>query len=97
MKTFLKILKYALYVLGAAAVVGFLVFFVSGIYNSLFADDIITAQNRILGAYSFLWMIVCGLVAVATLFPTLAIKEEVYFDNLIANLKKLFEKKEKSE
>jgi len=92
MKLFLKILKYTLYVLGILAIIGFLFFFVSGIYNSLFADDIITAQNRIGGAYSFLWMIVCGLVAIATLFSTMAIKEEIYFDNFINNIKRLLKK-----
>ncbi|MGM9859060.1 MAG: hypothetical protein ACI311_07455 [Bacilli bacterium] len=95
MKLFLKILKYTLYVLGVLAIFGFLYFFVSGIINSLFADDIITAQNRIDSAYSFLWMILCGLIAIGTLFPTMAIKEEIFFDDFIKKIVGLFKKEKK--
>ena len=94
MKTFLKILKYALYVLGIAGVISFLVFFVLGIYKSCVEDDIITAQNRINSAYMFLWMLLSGVISLGCLLPTLAIKEEIYFDHFLANVKKLFNKKE---
>lgn len=92
MKMFLKILKYVLYVIGFISIGLFVYFFIMGIYNACVADDIITAQNRIGGAYSFLWMVGFGLLSIAALFPTLAIKEEIYLDNFIDNVRKLLKK-----
>ena len=58
----LKILKGIIYVIILAAAVGFIYHFIRGIYCSLFADDVITAQNRVASAYQFLYMAGAGII-----------------------------------
>ena len=92
MKMFLKILKGMLYVLGFAAIVCFVVYFGKGIYASCVADDIITQQNRVESSYFFLNMVCFGLISIACLFPTMAIKEKVLPDDFFDRIKKLIKK-----
>ena len=92
MKVFLKVLKAVLYALGLTALVFFVVYFIKGIYASCVADDIITQQNRIESSYFFLNMVGFGLIAIACLFPTIAIKEKVIKEEHLNKLKSLFKK-----
>ena len=92
MKIFMKVLKSILYVLGLTALVFFVVYFIKGIYASCVADDIITQQNRIESSYFFLNMVGFGLIAIACLFPTLAIKEKVIKEEYINKIKSLLKK-----
>ena len=77
MKLFLKILKTVLFILGITALIFFVVYFIKGIYASCVADDIITQQNRVESSYFFLNMVGFGLISIACLFPTMAIKEKI--------------------
>ena len=86
----LVIIKIILLVLGFAAMVGFIAHFVMGIRDSLFADDIITAQDRIAGAYQFIRMLLCGLIALAFFIPTIFLKVDI----IPEKLKNFFKKKE---
>ena len=101
MKLFLRILKIVLYVLAAIAFVGFIYHFVRGIYCACNANDLITAQDRIAGAYQFLRMVLAGLVVCACIFPTLAIKvpalPESFNEKINGLLNKIFKKEAKEE
>lgn len=93
MKTFLKVLKGVLYVLGIASIIAFIVFFIKGIYASCVADDIITQQNRIESAYFFLYMICFGVGSLIFLIPTISIKENVVPELWVNKVKNIFKKK----
>ena len=84
----LKIIKGVLLALGLIAMIGFISHFIMGIRDSLFHDDIITAQDRINGAYQFIRMLCSGLVALAFFIPTIFIKENVIPDKLLSIFKK---------
>ena len=46
--------------------------------EALFADDVITAQNRINGAYEFIYMVGYGIVLVIALYCTRLIKIHIF-------------------
>ena len=73
----LKTVKAVIYVIVVGAAVGFIYHFIRGIYCSLYADDVITAQNRVDSAYQFLYMVGNGLILVGALYSTLLIKVRV--------------------
>lgn len=78
MKLFLKILKGVMYLASAVLFVFFVINFIGGIYNACVADDIITAQDRIKGSYSFMRMVLFIFLSVTILFLTLLIKEKIF-------------------
>ena len=78
MKLFLKILKGVMYLVAACLFVFFVINLIGGIYNSLFNDDIITAQDRIKASYSFMRMLIFLASSVIVLFLTLLIKEKIF-------------------
>ena len=78
MKLFLKILKGVMYLASAVLFVFFVINFIAGIYNACVADDIITAQDRIKGSYSFMRMVLFIFLSVTILFLTLLIKEKIF-------------------
>jgi hypothetical protein len=93
----LKILKGFIYVIILAATVGFIYHFIRGIYCSLFADDVITAQNRIDSAYQFLYMAGAGTVLVLALYSTRLVKVYVLPETWRNKIKSLFTKKKEAE
>ena len=78
----LKIIKGVLLLLGVVAMIGFIAHFIMGIRDSLFNDDVITAQDRIKGAYQFLRMVLAGLVALCFFVPTIFIKVNLLPEHL---------------
>ena len=78
MKLLLKILKGVMYLASAVLFVFFVINFIGGIYNACVADDIITAQDRIQGSYSFMRMVLFIFLSVTILFLTLLIKEKIF-------------------
>ena len=96
MKIFLRVLKIVLFVLGAVALVGFFYHFARGIYCSCNGNDEITAQDRLPGAYQFLRMVLSGLVILACILPTIAIKvtllPESWNEKIKAFCKRIFKK-----
>lgn len=84
----LKALKIFIYLIVVLAAFGFIYHFIGGILGSLFADDVITAQNRIGGAYEFLYMVVYGMVLIIALYATKLIKVHILSEE---NEKKLRE------
>lgn len=78
MKIFLKVLKGLMYLASAVCFVFFLINLIGGIYNACVADDIITAQDRVQGAYSFMRMLIFIFASVLLLFLTLLIKEKLF-------------------
>ena len=89
----LKIVKGVLLFLGLVAMVGFISHFIMGIRDSLFNNDIITAQDRIKGAYQFIRMVLCGLIALVFFVPTTFIKVDLIPEKFLC----IFKKKEKAE
>lgn len=95
----LKALKIVIYLIVIGAAVGFVYHFIKGIHCSLFADDVITAQNRIESAYQFLYMVGNGVILVIALYSTLLVKVRVvpvvveekvknFFSKIMAKLSK---------
>lgn len=78
MKIFLKVLKGLMYLASAVCFVFFVINLIGGIYNACVADDIITAQDRVQGAYSFMRMLIFIFASVLLLFLTLLIKEKLF-------------------
>ena len=78
MKIFLKVLKGLMYLASAVCFVFFVINLIGGIYYSCVADDIITAQDRVQGAYSFMRMLIFIFASVLLLFLTLLIKEKLF-------------------
>ena len=101
MKLFLRILKLVLFLLAAAAFVGFIFHFVKGIDGSLHGNDEITAQDRIGGAYQFLRMVQAGLVTLVFILPTCFIKVSLLPESWSEKIKeiwnKIFHKENKEE
>ena len=96
MKTnFLKALKVFIYVVAVGGAVGFIYHFIGGILGSLFADDVITAQNRIGGAYQFIYMAGSGIIMVGALYLTRLVKVNVLPEATMAKIKGIFCKKAK--
>lgn len=93
----LKILKGIIYVIILAAAVGFIYHFIRGIYCSLFADDVITAQNRVASAYQFLYMAGAGIILVLALYSTRLVKVYVLPETWRNKIKSLFTKKKDAE
>lgn len=92
----LRVVKIVLLVLGLAAFVGLMTHFALGIRDSVHGDDIITAQDRVAGAHQFMRMILCGLITLAFVLPTIAIKVPILPEKVSEFLKnKVFKKKEK--
>ena len=91
----LRVVKILLVVLGLAAMVGFVTHFICGIRDSLYNDDIITAQDRVNGAYQFIRMALCGLITLAFIIPTIFIKIPLLPEKANSFIKGLFKKKEK--
>ena len=87
----LRVLKIFLLVIGLVSFVGFITHFILGIRDSVTGDDIITAQDRVNGAYQFIRMAGCGLITLAAVLPTVAIKVNI----IPEKIKNLFHKKEK--
>ena len=97
----LKVLKSIIYLIVVGTAVGFIFHFMRGIYCSLFADDVITAQNRVESAYQFLYMIGNGVVLVIALYSTSWIKVQVLpvavrkkIEGIFAKIKAKLTKKE---
>ena len=97
----LRVLKIALFVLGFAALVGLVTHFICGIRDSLFAEDEITAQDRVASSYQFIRMALCGLIALAFFIPTIFIKvpllPEKATNCLNGLMAKIFKKKKNEE
>lgn len=93
----LRIVKIVLLLLGLAAFVGFVTHFAMGIRDSVHANDDITAQDRVVGAYQFIRMALCGLITLAFILPTIAIKVPLLPEKATESIKGLFKKKEKEE
>ena len=92
----LRVVKWLLLVLGVVAMAGFITHFICGIRDSLFNDDIITAQDRVNGAYQFIRMAICGLIALAFIIPTGFIKVRLLPEKAELFIKGLFRKKAES-
>lgn len=89
----LKALKVLIYVVILGAAVGFIYHFIRGIQCSLFADDEITAQNRVASAYQFIYMAAAGIVLVGALYSTRLVKVYVLPETWRNKIKGLFKKK----
>lgn len=74
----LKVLKIFIYMIVVFCAFGFIYHFFGGILGSLFADDVITAQNRINGAYEFIYMVGYGIILVIALYCTRLIKIHIF-------------------
>lgn len=91
----LKALKVFIYVVAVGGAVGFIYHFIGGILGSLFADDVITQQNRIEGAYQFIYMACSGVIMVVALYLTRLVKVDVLPEAAQAKIKAIFTKKTK--
>ena len=94
----LRVVKIILFILGLAALVGLVTHFILGIRDSLFANDEITAQDRINSSYQFIRMALCGIIALAFFIQTIFIKFPLFPEvvmNFFNGLKgKVYKKKE---
>lgn len=81
-----KIIKIALMVMAVALFVGVMYHLIRGIFQSLFENDVKTAQNRINSAYQFLRMILAGALLVLSMFGIYSIKVPVLPKNIAAFL-----------
>lgn len=85
----LKALKVFIYIIVIGAAIGFILHFICGIRDSLFADDEITNQDRILSAYQFIYMAASGVIMVAALYSTKLIKIHLFSEEVENKLKSI--------
>lgn len=78
MKLWKKILKLAMYIASGVLFVFFFINFILGIRNACVADDIITAQDRILASYNFMKMILFLALSVTILYLTPLLKGKIF-------------------
>ena len=88
----LKVVKVLVYIVVVLSAFGFIYHFIGGVYNSLFADDVITAQNRVASAYEFLYMIIYGIVLVISLYSSRLIKVHIFSEETEKKLKESLSK-----
>lgn len=83
-----KALKITFLVITFLAFVGVMYHYVRGIYCSLFANDIKTAQNRIDSAYQFMMMIASGVVMIGGFVASNLVKCDLTMKGLLNKILK---------